>query len=88
MNAIELKQNFHNLIDSIDNEKLLINFYDLMKKRSSDKEGQLWNRLTYQEQKDLLLSLEESKDTENLIDHDEMIKRHRNTNYTNFNEFH
>ena len=72
MNTIELKQNFHHLIDSIDNENLLINFYDLIKKRSSAKEGQLWNRLTKQEKEELLLSLEESKNPENLISHEEM----------------
>ena len=77
MNTIELKQNFHHLIDSIDNEKLLLNFYDLIKKRSSAKEGQLWNNLTDQEQKELLLSLEESKNPENLIDHEEMKKKHK-----------
>ena len=77
MNTIELKQSFHDLIDSIDNENLLINFYDLIKKRSSAKEGQLWNKLTDQEQKELLLSLEESKNPENLISHDEMVKKHK-----------
>lgn len=76
MNTIELKQNFHQLIDSIDNEKLLINFYDLIKTRSSAKEGQLWNRLTVLEQEELLLSLEESKNPKNLISHEEMIKKH------------
>ena len=76
MNAIELKQNFHQLIDSIDNEKLLINFYDLIRKRSSTKEGQLWNRLSNYEQEELLLSLEESENPENLISHDEMKKKH------------
>jgi hypothetical protein len=30
MNTIELKKNFHILIDSIDNENLLINFYDII----------------------------------------------------------
>ena len=77
MNTIELKQSFHHLIDSIDNENLLINFYDLIKKRSSAKEGQLWNILTDQEQKELLLSLEESKNPENLIDHAEMKMKHK-----------
>lgn len=77
MNTIELKQNFHHLIDSIDNEKLLINFYELIKTRSSAKEGQLWNRLTIYEQEELLLSLEESKNPENLISHDEMVKKHK-----------
>jgi len=77
MTTMELKQNFHHLIDRIDDEKLLINFYDLIKKRSSAKEGQLWNRLTDQEQQELLLSLEESKNPENLISHEEMVKKHK-----------
>lgn len=77
MSTIELKQNFHILIDSIDNDNLLVNFYDLLKKRSSAKEGQLWNRLTSQEQEDLLLSLEESKNPENLISHQEMQKKYQ-----------
>jgi len=77
MDTIELKQSFHHLIDSIDNENLLINFYNLIKKRSSAKEGQLWNNLTDQEQKELLLSLEESKNPENLIDHEEMKMKHK-----------
>mgnify|MGYP001616547187 CR=1 FL=1 len=77
MNTIELKKNFHLLIDSIDNENLLISFYDLIKKRSSTKEGQLWSRLTNQEQEELLLALEESTNPENLISHEEMGKKHR-----------
>jgi hypothetical protein len=77
MSTIELKQNFHLLIDSIDNDNLLVNFYDLLKKRSSAKEGQLWNRLTSQEQEELLLSLEESKNPENLISHQEMQKKYK-----------
>ena len=76
MNTLELKQNFHLLIDSIDNKKLLLNFYDLIKKRASAKEGQLWDKLSKQEQEELLLSLEESKNPENLIDHEEMKKKH------------
>jgi hypothetical protein len=74
MNTIELKQSFHQLIDSIDNKNLLINFYDLIKKRSTAKEGQLWNKLSKQEQQELILSLDESKNPENLIDHEEMKK--------------
>lgn len=76
MNTIELKQNFHHLIDSIDNENLLINFYDLIKKKSSAKEGQLWDQLTDTERDELLLSLEESKNPENLVPHEQMRKKH------------
>jgi hypothetical protein len=77
MSTIELKRNFHHLIDSIDNESLLISFYDLIKKRSTAKEGILWNKLTDQERRELLLSLEESKNPENLIDHEEMKLKHK-----------
>jgi hypothetical protein len=77
MNAIELKKNFHLLIDSIDNENLLVSFYDLIKKRSSTKEGQLWGKLTNQEQEELLSALEESENPENLISNEEMVKKHK-----------
>lgn len=77
MNTIELKQSFHHLIDSIDNKDLLINFYDLIKKRTTAKEGKLWNNLTEQEQQELILSLDESKNPENLIDHEEMKIKHK-----------
>ena len=77
MNGTELKKDFHNLIDSIDNVNLLSDFYDLIKKRISSKEGQLWNKLTLKEQQELLMSLEESKDPENLISHEEMKKKHK-----------
>jgi hypothetical protein len=77
MNAIELKKNFHLLIDSIDNENLLVSFYDLIKKRSSIKEGQLWGKLTNQEQEELLSALEESENPENLISNEEMVKKHK-----------
>ena len=77
MNTIELKKSFHLLIDSIDNEDLLASFYDLIKKRSSTKEGQLWNRLTYKEQEELISALEESENPEYLISNDEMKKKHK-----------
>ena len=76
MNTIELKRNFHLLIDSIENENLLASFYDLIKKRSATNEGQLWNRLTYQEQEELISTLEESENPEYLISNDEMKKQH------------
>ena len=77
MNTIELKKNFHLLIDSIDNEDLLASFYDLIKKRSAAKEGQLWNSLTYKEQEELISALEESENSDYLISNDEMKKKHK-----------
>ena len=77
MTTIELKNNFHHLIDSIDNEYLLLRFYDLMKSRTISKEGKLWSRLTKEEQEELLIAFEESEQEENLLSHDEMMKKHK-----------
>jgi hypothetical protein len=65
------------LIDSIDNEHLLLRFYDLMKSRTISKEGKLWSRLTKEEQEELLIAFEESEKEENLLSHDEMMKKHK-----------
>lgn len=77
MNTIEIKKNFHHLIDSIDNENLLLHFYDLIKRRYSGKEGQLWTKLSKQEQEELLLAVKESENPENLISHKEMNEKHK-----------
>ena len=75
MNTLELKKDFHSLIDSIDNESLLLDFYKLLK-RKTGKEGKLWKRLSEKEQEELLLAFEESEKPENLISHVEMKKKH------------
>lgn len=77
MDTIELKKSFHLLIDSIDNENLLINFYDILKKRSSAEEGKLWENLTIEDQEELLFVLKESYNPENLISQSEMKKKHQ-----------
>ncbi|MCX6233109.1 MAG: hypothetical protein NT175_00070 [Bacteroidetes bacterium] len=77
MTTIELKNNFHHLIDSIDNEQFLMKFYDLMKSRTASKEGHLWSRLTKEEQEELLSAFNESERDENLISHAEIVKKHK-----------
>ena len=77
MNTIELKDNFHNLIDKISNENLLLDFYNLLKIRSATVEGQLVTRLSKQEHEELLLALEESDNDENMISHEEMKNKHK-----------
>lgn len=77
MTTIELKNNFHHLIDSIDNENLLLRFYELMKSRSTSKEGKLWSRLSKEEQDELLKAYSESEQEENLISSKEMMKKHK-----------
>lgn len=63
MSTIELKKNFHALFDRVEKETLLRDFYNLFLRRSQEKEGDLWNNLTTEEQNELLLSEEESNAT-------------------------
>ncbi len=77
MNTFELKKNFHKLIDSIDNEDLLFNFYELITKHISGNNGKLWKGLSKKEQEELLLALEESNEPNNLVSHDEMKNKYK-----------
>jgi len=77
MSTLEIKKSFHNLIDTIDNENILLFFYDMMKRKSSSKDGQIWNKLTTEQKEELLLSLKESENPDNLISHEEMKNKHK-----------
>ena len=77
MDSIELKNNFHNLIDSINNDILLMRFYDIMSTVKNTGSGTLLGRLTKEEYEELMLSYKESEDEENLISHEEMKEKHK-----------
>jgi hypothetical protein len=77
MDSIELRNNFHNLIDSIKNDALLMRFYDIMTRAKNTKEGILLGRLTKEEYKELMLAYKESEDEENLLSHKEMKEKHK-----------
>ena len=75
MNTLETKDNFHKLIDRIDNDTVLTKFYNLLERAVSVKDGSLWNKLT--EQKELLLIDTETDISENLISHSTMKSKHK-----------
>ncbi len=77
MTNVELKTNFHKLIDSINNENLLFKFYEIISKTSESKDGTLWSRLNNEELQELLLIEQESRDDKNLIAHSNMITKHK-----------
>ena len=76
MTTVELKNNFHHLIDSIENENLLQKFYELMLRKRLTRDGMLWKKLSKDEIEELLSANEECEESENLIPHDEMKKKH------------
>jgi predicted RNase H-like HicB family nuclease len=76
MERKNIKDKFHNLIDKINNETLLMKFYDLMIKSTTGEEGKLFDQLTSEQKDILMLAEEESNDPANLISHNEQKKKH------------
>ena len=68
MKRSDIRNNFHQLIDKIDNESLLMKFYELLLKSKVQKEGELWNQLSDEQKNEVLLAESESHYEKNLID--------------------
>ncbi|HCY40100.1 MAG TPA: hypothetical protein DHV48_01885 [Prolixibacteraceae bacterium] len=77
MNALEIRTNFHQLIDQIKNEQLLIRLYHLMEQASLSTDGQLWSRLSESEQIELLKIEQEVQSEDNLISNEQMQSKHQ-----------
>jgi len=77
MSTIELKTNFHKLIDAFSNDSVLYKFYELLLKANDTKNNQLWSRLTKEEQEELLQIEKDSYNDENLIKHSQVSKKHK-----------
>lgn len=77
MDAIEIKANFHHLIDKISNEELLIKLYHIMEQAIKINDGQLWSRLTEDEQKELLKIESDVQSDQDLIPNEQMEIKHK-----------
>lgn len=77
MTTMELKSNFHNLIDDINDEGVLSKFYELLSRAKDKKEGLLWDRLSQKEKDELIVIEKESSDTANLISNIDMQQKHK-----------
>jgi hypothetical protein len=75
--ATSIKQKLHDLIDSIDNDSILNQVYELISQKNTSTESDLWSKLTNDQQKEVLLSLEESEEPYNLISQEEVKKNHK-----------
>ncbi|MEN9339378.1 MAG: hypothetical protein RIQ62_690 [Bacteroidota bacterium] len=72
MTLLELKTNFHKLIDEINNDEVLNQFYEILSSTRDRQEGMLWNKLSNTEHKELVETEKLSHRDENLLSHDEM----------------
>ena len=77
MKQSDIRTNLHQLIDEIENDQLLIKLYDLLSKSKDQNEGDLWNQLSHEQRKELLISESESKYKENLVDHEKQKAKHK-----------
>jgi len=77
MTKIELKSNFHTLIDAINDESILTKFYELLSRAKDHKQGELWNSISQKEQDELTFIEKESSDTANLISNSDMQQKHK-----------
>jgi hypothetical protein len=73
---MKTKEEFHKLIDKIEDEEVLKGYFELILRLNNNQTGELWNGLNVEEKKELLLSYEESFDPNNLISHDQVKKQH------------
>ena len=71
-----IKERFHKLIDSIKDEKDLQSYYLLIDQLQNTSTGKLFEALTKEEKDELLLSYEDSYNSENLISHDVVKDEH------------
>lgn len=76
MDKAQLKTGIHSFIDQIDNIELLKEYYSELKGLIKTKKSSVWNSLSDEQKKEVLLSFEESEIDENLIDNDEVMKKY------------
>lgn len=77
MNTVELKSEIHKIIERIESNELLQSLYDFLKVKEKSTPGSLWNSLSEEQKKEVLLSFEESEDENNLISRDHIFQSDR-----------
>jgi len=70
------KEEFHSLIDKIEDEELLKSYLQLIQRLNKHQTGKLWDSLSSDEREELLLSYDESFNPSNLVSHEEVKKQH------------
>lgn len=73
---MKTRDELHQLIDQIEDETTLSGYLALIKVLENNQTGLLWNSLSELEQQELLLSYQESFDSQNLISHEDVKSQH------------
>ena len=73
---MKIKDEFHHLIDTIEDEQLLKSYYQLIQSINVSSGGKLWSALSETEKQELLLAYDESFDEKNLLSHEQVKQQH------------
>jgi hypothetical protein len=73
--TIDLKSNLHKIVDQIEDERLLRAIYSFLKLRENSEDGKIWNSLTEEQKREVILAYEESEDDANLIEDKDVWKK-------------
>jgi hypothetical protein len=71
-----LKNNIHNLIDQIQSQQLLEEYFQEMKTILQKSNSSAWDSLSDSQKKEVLLSYQESENKENLLDHNAVMYKY------------
>lgn len=72
MQLVEIKSQFHSLIDKVNDPQILEQFYNALNS-SVDKRSSVWDSLTDEQRQGVLDAYEESENEENLIPLDKAL---------------
>jgi hypothetical protein len=73
---MKIKDDFHHLIETIDDEQLLKSYFQLIQTMNSNLDGSLWSLLNEDQKNELLIAYDESFDEQNLLSHEQVKSQH------------
>ena len=74
MSTGRIKASLHDIVDQINNEKLLHTVYEFLLVHKNNKDGALWENLTQDQRNEVFLAYEESENLENLVPNKDVLK--------------
>ncbi len=76
MNKVQLKSGIHSFIDQIESIELLNDYYNELKRIVESRKSNIWDSLSAEQKREILLSYEESEHEENLIDENVVMEKY------------
>jgi hypothetical protein len=74
---VNIKNEFHILIDRFNDDYYLSKFYQLMSGFEEQKDSLLWKNLSNSEKEELMQSLSEAEDINQLVAHEDVLEKYK-----------